>query len=56
MKIWSFRHSPARGNHVVMERECTEETVQQWLAIFRADEPNVCFIGDTRKPAVKGRR
>lgn len=55
-KIWSFRHSVAQGNHVVCERECSIETVQQWLAIFRKDEPNVCFIADTRKPKVKGRR
>lgn len=50
MKIWSRRFTPAQGNHWKLERECTAETVQQWLAIFRKDEPEVIFIGDTRKP------
>ena len=51
MKIWSLRFSAAQGNHWVMERECTDETIQGWLAVFRADEPNVCFIGHMRKPS-----
>ncbi len=51
IKIWSLRFSPAKGNHWQLERECAEDTIQQWLAVFRADEPNVCFIGYNRKPS-----
>lgn len=55
MKIWSLRTNPARGNHFVAERDCNDDTVQAWLAIFRRDEPNVCFIASNRKPPIKGR-
>lgn len=51
MKIWSLRFSFARGDHWRLERECAEDTTQQWLDIFRADEPGVCFVARTRKPA-----
>lgn len=49
-KLWSLRNTIARGNHWVLERECTEENVQEWLKVFRDDEPNVIFV------AVKGNR
>jgi len=51
MKIWSRRFTPSLGNHWKVERECAPQAVQQWLAIFRADEPNTCFIGQSRRPA-----
>lgn len=51
LKIWSLRFTPAQGNHWSYERDATPETVQQWLAVFRADEPNVTFIATARKPA-----
>lgn len=50
--LWSLRSNTARGNHFVAEREVTEETAQQWLAIFRADEPGVLFIASARKPKI----
>lgn len=50
MTLWSKRSNPAQGNHWVAEREVTEETAQQWLAIFRADEPKVLFLVCARKP------
>lgn len=53
MKIWSLRTSPVRGNHFVDERDCAEDTVQAWLAIFRKDEPNVIFIASARKPPIR---
>lgn len=53
MKIWSLRYSPAKGNHYVAERDCNEENAQEWLAIFRADEPKVIFIASKRKPATR---
>ncbi len=48
--IWSTRFTPARGNHVVAERQCDEADAQAWLKIFRVDEPNVCFVASSRKP------
>jgi len=50
--IWSTRFSGARGNHIVAERQCNENEAQQWLEIFRSDEPNVCFIASKRKPKI----
>lgn len=51
MKIWSIRISVAQGNHWQHERDCTDETVQEWLKIYRSDEPNVLFLASARKPA-----
>ena len=50
-KIWSRRFTPARGNHWQEERACRESDAQAWLAIFRDDEPGVCFVAAARKPA-----
>jgi hypothetical protein len=52
MTLWSLRHTAAQGNHFVAERTVTEETAQEWLAIFRADEPKVLFLVSARKPKV----
>ncbi len=49
-KIWSIRFSIARGNHYVLERECSVSDAQEWLKIFREDEPNVIFLASFRKP------
>jgi hypothetical protein len=53
MTLWSLRTNPARGNHFVAERKVTNETAQQWLAIFRADEPKVLFLVSKSKPKTK---
>jgi len=50
LTLWSLRVSVARGNHFVAERKVTEETAQDWLKIFRQDEPNVLFLVSERKP------
>ena len=50
MKIYSIRYSVAQGNHWRHERDCTAANVQEWLAVFRKDEPGVLFIGAARKP------
>lgn len=50
LRLYSKRFSIARGNHWVIEREVTEETCQQWLEIFRKDEPNVLFLVSDKKP------
>lgn len=51
LKIYSIRYSVAQGNHWQYERDCTEANVQEWLAVFRKDEPGVTFIASKRKPA-----
>ena len=35
------------------ERDCTAETAQQWLKIFRGDEPKVIFLASVHKPSAK---
>jgi hypothetical protein len=53
LTLWSRRNSPARGNFWQEERKVTEETVQQWLKVFRDDEPGVLFLAAARKPSDK---
>ncbi len=53
LTLWSLRFSVARGNHWISERNVTEENCQQWLKIFREDEPNVTFVASERKPNFK---
>lgn len=50
LTLWSERTSVAYGNHFVAERKVTEETAQEWLKIFREDEPNVLFLVCKNKP------
>lgn len=50
LTLWSARTSVAQGNHFVAERKVTEETAQDWLKIFREDEPNVLFLVCKNKP------
>ena len=51
LTLWSRRYSPSRGNHWIAERVVTEATCQEWLSIFRRDEPDVLFLCSARKPA-----
>lgn len=48
--LWSKRYSVAQGNHWKLERECLESTAQQWLEVFRKDEPEVLFVVSHNKP------
>lgn len=50
LTLWSARFTPAKGNHFVAERQVTEETAQEWLKIFREDEPKVLFLASDKKP------
>ena len=50
MKIWSLRHSIARGSHWKYERDCIKGEENAWLAIFRADEYAVKFVASEKKP------
>lgn len=52
LTLWSIRTSAAQGNHAKAEREVTEATAQDWLKVFRADEPKVLFLVSARKPKV----
>lgn len=56
LTLWSLRTNPARGNHWVAEREVSEATARQWLAVFERDEPGVLFLASARRPAAKGAR
>jgi len=51
MTLWSKRHNAAQGNHWVAERKVTDATAQDWLAVFRKDEPGVLFLVAKRKPS-----
>jgi len=50
LTLWSKRSSIAWGNHWVNERQVTEETCQDWLKIYREDEPKVLFLVSDKKP------
>lgn len=52
LKIFSLRHSIARGAHWQCERDCSAATAADWLAIFRNDEPGVSFIAALRAPRI----
>ena len=52
MKLWAGRTSVVDGYRFVAEREVTEETSQQWLKVYRDDEPGVIFIVSATKPKV----
>jgi hypothetical protein len=48
--LWSKRFSTAQGHHWKIERECLQETAQQWLEVFQKDEPDVKFVISSNKP------
>lgn len=50
MKLWSLRWTPARGRHWQLERECSQETAADWLAIFQTDEPETEFRLSLKAP------
>jgi hypothetical protein len=52
LTLWSLRTSVAHGRHFVAERQVTAATADQWLSIFRKDEPSVLFIVSARRPKV----
>jgi hypothetical protein len=48
MNLWKY--NPITGIWKLV-RDVTEETAQQWLAIFQADEPTGKFVVSKRKPS-----
>lgn len=53
LTLWAGRNNGARGYEFVAERQVQENEAQQWLSIFRSDEPNVIFIVSKNKPKTK---
>lgn len=53
LTLWSLRVSAARGNHFVAETQVTEETAQDWLKVFRRDEPSILFLVAAKKPSIR---
>lgn len=42
--LFSLRHSVARGEYVQQDREVTEANAEEWMTVFRKDEPGVVFL------------
>ena len=53
LTLWSLRTTIGKGNHFVGERVVKEEDCQEWLKIFRKDEPEVLFLVCENKPKAK---
>ena len=52
MTLWSIRWSVGKGNHLVAERKVTTANVDEWLRVFRKDEPGVTFMVSDLKPRI----
>lgn len=50
MKLWSQRWTVANGWHWQLERKVRPEDAEQWLKVFRSDEPGILFIVSENKP------
>ena len=51
IRLFSLRHSIAKGPHWVCERLIIDEQyANQWLRIFQEDEPSVRFILARKEP------
>ena len=50
LTLWAGRNSATEGYRFVAEREVTEATAQDWLKIYREDEPSIIFIVSAKKP------
>ena len=51
LHLWALRWTVARGWQWEKMREVTHDTAQQWLEIFKKDEPEVRFTVNTSKPS-----
>ena len=50
--LWSLRYSAAKGMHVVHERNVIASSADDWLRVFRQDEPDVRFAVSEERPSV----
>ena len=48
--LYSIRHNFAFGWHYKHERECDVTTAQEWLEVFRNDEPGIAFVLSKKMP------
>lgn len=44
LKLWSKRFSVAKGLHWQYERDVNQSNQQDWMRIFKQDEPDVYFL------------
>jgi hypothetical protein len=50
ISLWGLRHTFAWGWRWKKERDCYITTADEWLALFRKDEPLIQFILAKKKP------
>lgn len=48
--LWARRFDSAYGWRWHAQRQVTAQTAEDWLAVFRKDEPEITFIVAARKP------
>lgn len=53
LTLWAGRTTVGYGYNFVAEREVTEANAQDWLKVYREDEPGVTFIVCKNKPKTK---
>lgn len=51
--LYSARWSTAQGWHWKYERECLPTTANDWLTVFKRDEPEVLFVLSEKTPSKK---
>lgn len=52
INLYSKRWSVSNGLHWHLERECSMENAQGWLALFQKDEPEIEFKLAKKKPKI----
>lgn len=52
ISLWSLRQSIAWGWYWRKERDCQESTANDWLRVFRKDEPEIEFKLAKKCPAL----
>ena len=52
ISLWSYRWSFSHGWHWKYERTCHIDTSNQWLEVFKKDEPTIQFKLSKKKPRI----
>jgi lysophospholipase L1-like esterase len=55
LRLWR-KEGSGEGTDWIAERDVTPETAEQWLQVFRRDEPEAEFVVASRKPPTPRRR
>lgn len=50
LSLYSWRWTVGQGAHWRFERDVSAETRNEWLAVFRKDEPSISFIVSDKRP------